>query len=261
MADRPAGVTAPFDAELEAAKRAADAAGAIHLSRRGAGEVSIKADASPVTEVDRRCEELIRGELLNAFPADGFLGEESGSAAGSSGRTWIVDPLDGTRPYIRGIVTHAVLIALEDAAGPALGVIHLPAMNLTCWAARGGGAFCNGKPARVSATAALADALGSGLGFVQHCDEPLGARLFALLRRTGYSYGFMDAYSYLCLATGRIDFCVNLLNAPWDCAAAAAIVAEAGGRWSTAAGAESVHGDTFVVSNGVLHDAVLDALR
>lgn len=252
---------APFDAELEVAKRAAHAAGAIHLSRRGAGEVSFKADASPVTEVDRRCEALIRGELLGAFPADGFLGEESGSAAGSSGRTWIVDPLDGTRPYIRGIVTHAVLIALEDAAGPALGVIHLPAMDLTCWAARGGGAFCNGQPARVSATAALADALGSGLGFVQRFDEPIGARLFALLRRTGYSYGFMDAYSYVCLATGRIDFCVNLLDMPWDCAAAAAIVAEAGGRWSNADGAESVHRGTFVGSNGVLHQAVLDALR
>ena len=254
-------MTAPFDAELEVAKRAAHAAGAIHLSRRGAGEVSFKADASPVTEVDRRCEALIRGELLGAFPADGFLGEESGSAAGSSGRTWIVDPLDGTRPYIRGIVTHAVLIALEDAAGPALGVIHLPAMDLTCWAARGGGAFCNGQPARVSATAALADALGSGLGFVQRFDEPIGARLFALLRRTGYSYGFMDAYSYVCLATGRIDFCVNLLDMPWDCAAAAAIVAEAGGRWSNADGAESVHRGTFVGSNGVLHQAVLDALR
>lgn len=251
----------PFDAELQAARRAADAAGAIQLARRGAGDVSIKQDASPVTEVDRRCEALIRAELLGAFPADGFLGEESGAAGGRSGRTWIVDPLDGTRPYIRGIVTHAVLIALEDAAGPALGVIHLPAMRLTCWAARGGGAWCNGQPARVSATAAVADAIGSGLGYLQRYDEPLGARLFALLRRTGYSYGFMDAYSYVCLATGRIDFCVNLLDAPWDCAAAAAIIAEAGGRWSSADGAESVHRGTFVGTNGVLHQAVLDALR
>lgn len=251
----------PFEAELEAARRAADAAGAIQLARRGAGDVSIKEDASPVTEVDRRCEALIRAELLGAFPADGFLGEESGAAGGQSGRTWIVDPLDGTRPYIRGIVTHAVLIALEDAAGPALGVIHLPAMRLTCWAARGGGAWCNGQPARVSATAAVADAIGSGLGYLQRYDEPLGARLFALLRRTGYSYGFMDAYSYVCLATGRIDFCVNLLDAPWDCAAAAAIIAEAGGRWSNADGAESVHHGTFVATNGILHQAVLDALR
>lgn len=251
----------PFDAELQAARRAADAAGAIQLARRGAGDVSIKQDASPVTDVDRRCEALIRGELLGAFPADGFIGEESGAAGGRSGRTWIVDPLDGTRPYIRGIVTHAVLIALEDAAGPALGVIHLPAMRLTCWAARGGGAWCNGEPARVSATAAVADAIGSGLGYLQRYDEPLGARLFALLRRTGYSYGFMDAYSYVCLATGRIDFCVNLLDAPWDCAAAAAIIAEAGGRWSNADGVESVHRGTFVATNGILHQAVLDALR
>ena len=251
----------PLDAELDLAKQVARAAGAIQLSRRGAEDVDLKADESPVTEVDRRCEALIRGELLDAFPDDGFLGEESGTAGGTSGRTWIVDPLDGTRPYIRGIVTHAVLIALEDAAGLALGVIHLPAMDLTCWAARGGGAFCNGEPARVSATATVADAIGSGLGFLQRYDEPLGARAFELLRRTGYSYGFMDAYSYVCLATGRIDFCVNLLDAPWDCAAAAAIIAEAGGRWSDAAGVETVHRGTFVASNGVLHREVLDALR
>ena len=251
----------PFEAELELAKRLARAAGAIQLSRRGAGAVDFKADDSPVTEVDRRCEALIRSELESAYPDDGFLGEESGEAAGHSGRTWIVDPLDGTRPYIRGIVTHAALIALEDAAGPALGVIHLPALDLTCWATRGGGAFCNGEPARVSSTRTLAESIGSGLGFVQRFDEPTGGRLFELLRRTGYSYGFMDAYSYVCVATGRLDFCVNLLDAPWDCAAAAAIIAEAGGRWSDAAGVESVRRGSFVATNGVLHRTVLDALR
>ena len=250
-----------FEAELELAKQVACRAGVIQLSRRGADDVYLKADASPVTEVDHRCEALIRAELTSAFPEDGFLGEESGTAKGRSGRTWIVDPLDGTRPYIRGMVTHAVLIALEDAAGIALGVIHLPAMDLTCWAIRGGGAFCNGELAQVSATATLEDSIGSGLGFVQRFEEPLGKRLFDLLRRTGYSYGFMDAYSYVCLATGRIDFCVNLLDAPWDCGAAAVIIKEAGGRWSDVAGFETVHQGTFVASNGILHSQVLSALK
>lgn len=250
-----------FEAEMELAKRLARAAGAIQLSRHGADVVDLKPDASPVTEVDLRCETLIRSEIGAAFPEDGFLGEESGEEVGRSGRTWIVDPLDGTRPYIRGIVTHAALIALEDAAGPALGVIHLPALDLTCWAARGSGAFCNGEPARVSTTCTLNDAIGSGLGFVQRFDEPEGVRLFELMRLTGYSYGFMDAYSYVCIATGRLDFCVNLMDAPWDCAAAAAIITEAGGQWSDAAGVESVRRGTFVATNGVLHRTVLDALR
>lgn len=250
-----------FEAELEAAKRLARAAGVVQLARHGIGEVDLKADNSPVTKVDRQCEELIRGELEAEFPDDGFLGEESGEAAGRSGRTWIVDPLDGTRPYIRGIVTYAALIALEDAAGMVLGVIHLPALDLTCWATRGGGAFCNGQPAQVSSTRSVADSIGSGLGFIQRFDEPEGGRLFELLRRAGYSYGFMDAYSYVCVATGRLDFCVNLLDSPWDCAAAAAIISEAGGRWSDVAGVESVHRGSFVASNGVLHRTVLDALR
>lgn len=250
-----------LDSELESAKRAAVAAGALQLTSRGVGKVDLKPDASPVTEVDRRCEALIRGELVRGFPDDGFLGEESGQDDGRSGRTWIVDPLDGTRPYIRGIVTHAVLIALVDAAGPVLGVIHLPAMRLTCWATRGGGAFCNGVRARVSRTRSIETAVGSGLGFLQRYEEPLGRKLFELMRRTDYSYGFMDAYSYVCVATGKLDFCVNLLDEPWDCAAAAAIIPEAGGRFSDVVGVESVHRGSFVASNGLLHSALLAALE
>jgi len=250
-----------FENEIEIAKRLARKAGEIQLLRRGSNKIDLKEDGSPVTEVDRQCESLIRSEIKTAFPDDGFLGEESGGTAGLSGRTWIVDPLDGTRPYIRGIVTHAALIALEDAGGPAVGVIHLPALDLTCWATRGGGAFCNGEKAQVSTTCNLARSIGSGLGFVQRFKEPEGDQLFELMRRIGYSYGFMDAYSYVCVATGRLDFCVNLLDAPWDCAAAAAIISEAGGSWSDTAGIKSVHNGTFVASNGVLHSTVLEALR
>ena len=250
-----------FENEIEIAKRLALKAGEIQLSRCGSNEIDFKEDGSPVTEVDRQCELLIRSEIEIAFPDDGFLGEESGETAGLSGRTWIVDPLDGTRPYIKGIVTHAALIALEDTRGLALGVIHLPALDLMCWATRGGGAFCNGDEAQVSTTCSLPKSIGSGLGFVQRFNEPKGDRLFELMRRTGYSYGFMDAYSYVCVATGRLDFCVNLLDAPWDCAAAAAIISEAGGSWSDADGIKSFHNGTFVASNGVLHDAILEALR
>jgi histidinol phosphatase-like enzyme (inositol monophosphatase family) len=247
-----------YDRELQLAQEAALAAGKIQLAGRGRTlAVERKTDASPVTEVDRRCEEAIRTALLDAFPLDGFLGEEGGHADGSSGRTWIVDPLDGTRPYIRGIPTYSVLIALEDGGCPAVGVIHLPALQETYWAATDHGAFLNGSPIRVSGTASLAEATGTALGFVEKYDLREGRRLCELMQQWEYTYGFMDAYAYGCVASGRLDVSVNLLDKAWDCAAAACIVSEAGGRFSDLSGKESVHSGNVVLSNGLLHDEVI----
>ncbi len=142
-----------YEKELAVARTAAVRAGSLQIEHRdNIPAIVRKDDDSPVTEVDRKCEALIRHALLEAFPSDGFLGEETGRQEGSSGRTWIVDPLDGTRPYIRGIPTYSALIALEDEDQPVVGVLHLPAMRETYWACRGGGAFLNGQPIRVSAT-------------------------------------------------------------------------------------------------------------
>jgi histidinol phosphatase-like enzyme (inositol monophosphatase family) len=216
-----------------------------------------KPDASPVTLVDRACEQLIRDHLLKSFPADGFLGEESEAVTGSGDRRWIVDPLDGTRPYLRGIPTHSVLIALEEEGVPVVGVIHLPAMNLTCWATHGQGAFLNGKPIRVSAVATLDAATGSALGFRERAASREGQALFSLMQRWDYAYGFMDAYSYLCVASGKLDLAVNILDKPWDCASAACIVTEAGGVFSDIAGEKTVHNGSIVLSNGLLHGQAL----
>ena len=217
-----------------------------------------KSDTSPVSEIDTACETLIRAGVLASFPDDGFLGEESGGLDGTSGRRWIVDPLDGTRPFIRRIPTYSTLIALEENHLPVLGVIHLPAMNITCWASSGNGAFLNGQPIRVAPTAHLGDAMGSALGFVEHQDSALRDKLLSVMRSWDYTYGFMDAYSYVCVASGRLDCCVNLLDKPWDCAAAACIVTEAGGTYSDIKGVQSVHNGSFVVSNGLLHQGILD---
>jgi histidinol-phosphatase len=247
-----------YKRELHFALKAARAAGVVLQSyARKIPPVKMKADRSPVTVADRASEALIRRRLCAAFPNDGFLGEESGCTAGKSGRQWIVDPLDGTRPFIRGIPTWSVLVALEADGDPVVGVIHLPAMGITCWASHGNGTFLNGKPIRVSRVASPAQALGTALGFVEKAAARDGKRLIALMRTWGYAYGFMDAYSYVCIASGRLDIAVNLLDKPWDCAAAACIVREAGGEFSDIRGKKTVHGGSIVLSNGLLHKSVL----
>jgi fructose-1,6-bisphosphatase/inositol monophosphatase family enzyme len=196
--------------------------------------------------------------LHSHFPADGFLGEETGEDKGLSGRKWIVDPLDGTRPFIRGIPTHSALIALEDGDDMTVGCMNLPALGEIYWASKGGGAFLNGNPLHVSDVAALPSVMGSALGFVEKNGTHQAAKLIELMGAWGYAYGFMDAYSYGCIAAGRLDAAVNLLDKPWDCAAAVCVVEEAGGRFSDISGAASVHNGSCILTNGLVHDAVLE---
>ncbi|MBN1577247.1 MAG: hypothetical protein JW913_11880 [Chitinispirillaceae bacterium] len=248
-----------YAAELSTAVNLALQAGELQQkSRRTNPIVDKKADSSPVTDIDKACEELIRNDLLRTFPGDAFLGEESGTVTGTSGRCWIVDPLDGTRPFIRGIPTYSSLIALEENSVPVIGVINLPALNITCWASRGGGAYLNGEPIHVSSTSVLKAAMGSALGFREHPEAILREKLLEIMRLWDYAYGFMDAFSYVCMASGRLDLCINLLDKPWDCAAAACIVAEAGGKYSDIHGEISVHNGSVLFSNGLLHREIVD---
>jgi histidinol phosphatase-like enzyme (inositol monophosphatase family) len=245
-----------LEKELTVARKAAEGAGAIQLKyRKKLPVVEKKADDSPVTKVDRECEAFIRKTLLKKFPGDGFLGEETGRVEGSSGRMWIVDPLDGTRPYLRDIPTFSSLIGLEGENRMLVGVMHFPKLSETYYAAAGRGAFCNGVRIRVSSTSKLAYAIGSGFGFVE--GDRRGKRLLLFMRQWDYSYGFMDAYSYAAVASGKLDLCVNFLDKPWDCAAAACVVNEAGGRFSDIRGTESVYSGSTVVSNGLLHEAII----
>jgi histidinol phosphatase-like enzyme (inositol monophosphatase family) len=247
-----------YEQELLAARKACHAAGGIQLAyRHKIKNIEIKADRSPVTLVDRSCEQVLIDILNSRFPDDGFLGEELGEQKGRSGRRWIIDPLDGTRPYIKDIPTYSVLLALEDAGEPVVGIIYLPELSITCWAHKDGGAFCNEKPVRVSAAPTLKAAYGSGLGFLDRFESAEGRALIRCMRSWDYAYGFMDAFSYVCVARGGLDLCVNLLDKPWDCAAAACIVTEAGGRYSDIRGNRSIHNGSFVATNGRLHDETL----
>ena len=174
----------PYDAELKTCRDAALAAGKVHLEYRDKlPGVEVKKDASPVTEVDRKCEALIRDMLAKQFPRDGFLGEETGAEQGLSGRKWIVDPLDGTRPYLRGIPTHSVLIALEDGNELVCGCMHLPALNETFWAQKGSGAYLNNRRIRVSKTSDLSKTMGSGIGFLEKASSVESDGLLSLMIR------------------------------------------------------------------------------
>jgi histidinol-phosphatase len=228
-----------------------------HASKLQNLSIEVKSDRSPVTEVDRGCESLIHTMVSSEFPEDGFYGEESGATEGSGGRRWIVDPLDGTRPYLRGIPTFSVLIALEEDAEPVVGVIHLPALGITCWAAKGAGAFLNGKAIHVSRVKTLAASMGSVLGLIEKAHTREGRKLLALMRAWDYSYGFMDAYSYVCVACGKLDIAISLIDKPWDRASAACIVREAGGMFSDLRGNPTFYEKSFILSNGLVHGAAV----
>ncbi|KMQ49588.1 Histidinol-phosphatase [Chitinispirillum alkaliphilum] len=251
-----------YESELAVALRAAEEAGRIQLeSAQKIGTVQLKSDDSPVTEIDKLCEQRISEILINEFQDDGFLREESSQIRGTSGRRWIIDPLDGTRPFIRGIPTHSVLIALEYQKQPVLGVIYLPALNQLCFGSAGNGAFLNGKQIYVSHTDKVTRAMGSALGYVENSDNSEGRALLNLMKKWDYGYGFMDSFTYVCVASGKIDVSVSLLDKAWDCAAAACIIKEAGGTFSDINGEESVHNGSIVFSNGIIHKEVLRVFR
>ncbi len=230
------------------------------IQRQKQLRIQRKNDDSPVTEVDVQCEELIRNTLLKHFPTDGFLGEESGRSVGTSGRCWMVDPLDGTRPFIRSIPTFSVLIALMEGDRPILGVIHLPLKNETYWASLNQGARLNQESIHVSKIAKLDTCMGTGFGFLdEEGTNNRSKRLLKVMQAWNYNYGFMDAYSYGCLAAGRLDCSINLLDKVWDCAAAACIIKEAGGRWSDLEGGQDLTRGGVIFSNGLVHDQLLAA--
>lgn len=218
-----------------------------------------------MTFIDRQSEEIIRRRLRRVNPSFGFLGEESSQdqpiAPRSPGSRWIVDPLDGTKKFVRGLPFFGPCIALEQDGDLVLGVMDLPALRETLWAERGEGAFLNGQPIRVSQELALDRA------YVVYDNEPgfyrrgWGATLTRLIQGTYHNPGFLDLYSYAALACGRVDAVVMVGESAWDIAAARVIVEEAGGKLTDFTGAATVYGGTTLATNGKLHGPLLDMLR
>jgi histidinol-phosphatase len=241
--------------DLALALELADLADGITLERFRAGDlvVETKPDLTPVTEADRAVEQAIRERLTSERRGDAILGEEYG-ATQSAERRWIVDPIDGTKNYVRGIPVWATLLALQGE----LAVISAPALHRRWWATRGGGAFANGHPIQVSAVAKLDDAQLSFAGFEEW--EALG-RLETLLelgRRCWRTRGFGDFWGYMLVAEGAVEIACEPVVELWDLAAPQLIVEEAGGRFTDLGGAARADGGSGIATNGLLHDAALE---
>ena len=218
-----------------------------------------------VTEMDARAERLVCERLHEAFPADAILGEEGGTRAGSSGRRWIVDPLDGTTNYAHGLPIFGVSIALETAGRVALGVVYDPTRDELFVAERGAGAWRDARRLTVSSRATLNESLLAS-GFPYNIRETVDNNTrefiaFSLRARGVRRMG--SAVIYLAyVAAGRLDGCWELRLGPWDVAAGALLVEEAGGRVTAVDGGPlDVDAPTLVASNGRIHDEMLGVLK
>ena len=252
------------DRALEAALDAARAAGAIALRYfRSDVRVMRKADQTPVTQADQEAEAAIVDRLRPAFPDVGFLGEEFG-AQGSQSRRWIVDPIDGTKNFVRGIPYWATLIALEEEGDVTLGVVHSPATGELYWARRGQGAWVDGVALRVSPVDRLADAMlvHSSLNLLRPLD---GGRCWdgfvRLVERTDRQRGFGDYFGYTFVLRGQAEVMLEADVKPWDIAPFKILFEEAGGRFTDFAGQPTIYSGTALASNGRLHADALAALN
>ena len=219
-----------------------------------------KADGSPVTEADRAAEEFLRGELARRYPTDGVVGEEHGITEGTSGRRWVIDPIDGTRSFVRGVPLFTTLLALIDESGPAVGVAHVPPLDETVSAGRGLGAThtCDGdiRRAQVSDLCHLEGSylVTSGIEYLPERGRRLLLHPDLLVRTWG------DGYGYVLLATGRAEIMLDAGLALWDVAPMLVIVPEAGGRITDYDGTPSPSAGDVVSSNGHLHDMAVQLL-
>jgi histidinol-phosphatase len=240
---------------------AARAGGARALTHfRQDGLVSLKADSSPVTAADQEAEAAIVEILRRRCPDHGALGEELGES-GPRDRRFIIDPIDGTRNFVRRIPTWAVLIGLEEEGQVIAGVVYQPVTGTLHTAWRGQGAYRDGASIRVSPVAALAGALvvHSSLNFLRRSSYWDG--FLQLVDRSQVQRGFGDFSAYLWVAEGQGEIALSTTVKAWDVAALKVIVEEAGGRMTDLDGRPGIHGSTVLASNGRLHDAALAALR
>ena len=235
-----------------------------------------KVDRSPVTRADREAEELVRERLAVAFPDDAVLGEEFGEKTGTTGYRWYLDPVDGTESFIRGVPLFGTMLGLELGDAAVAGVIAFPALREIVFGAKGLGAWWANRlppvaesgpavpdphPARVSIVSDLAEATFSTTsvtGYHEVGREAMYERLRAAAR---VDRGWSDCYGHYLVATGRIDVMVDAQMHVWDCAPLQPIIEEAGGRFTDLAGNATIHGDSAISTNGLLHEAALAAVR
>jgi histidinol-phosphatase len=250
-----------WEKELQVARSAAMHAGDLAVGYQSQElKPEAKPDLSPVTIADRECEKLITAEILAAFPDDGIVGEEGSSRPTRNGRKWIVDPIDGTRDFVRGLPNWAVLIGLEVDGHVVIGVTHMPALKNMYHAVRGGGAFCNDRPISIAGIDSPANAMACVNGLNNVTEFPWASRLvpwmdqFWAVRSLG---GCMDA---MMLASGHAELWLEAHAKEWDLAAVNLILEEAGARVRNFDGGNSIYGGNVIAYVPPLENAVKDLL-
>ncbi len=232
-------------------------AGRITLAHFQSGVATeVKADASPVTVADREAERLCRAAIERRYPEDGILGEEFGETRPEAPRRWILDPIDGTRSFVRGVPLYGVMIALEEGGEVGVGVLHFPALGETVSAARGLGCWWNGRRARVSDVSRVEDALILTTDAERLPRNELGEAWDRLRFRAGLVRTWGDCYGHALVATGRAEAMIDPVMKPWDAAALLPIVAEAGGVATDLAGRRTHTGGSVVSTNQGVADEV-----
>lgn len=251
--------------ELEFALRLADVADASTLPRfhDRTFSVDLKTNATEVTEVDRDTETTLMTMIRDERPHHGWYGEEHGSGNDGAEWQWVIDPIDGTSNFVRGVPVYATLIALVHVeAGPLLGVVSAPALRARWWGLDGGGSYLNGAPIRVSDTTSIHDAHLSLTVNEGWNRRGLSQGLDRLRRSAGRVRGFGDFWQHMLVAQGAIDVAVDGIGLePYDIAALVPVVHAAGGRCSTVDGSADWRADHVVSSNGELHGEVLAVIK
>lgn len=259
--------TTDWTQDISLALALADRADAVTLDRFGAQDLRIdtKPDLTPVTDADKGVEELLRGVLAEQRPDDAVLGEEFGGTASFAGRQWVIDPIDGTKNFVRGVPVWASLIALLHDGVPVVGVVSAPALARRWWAGAGSGAFAtfgSAAPRRlaVSAVGELASASLSFASLGGWAALGLREKFIGLTDEVWRVRAFGDFLSYCLLAEGAVDIAAEPAVMLWDLAALDILVREAGGTFTSLNGTPGPHGGSAVASNGLLQDAVLTRL-
>lgn len=246
---------------LAAVREAARVAGEVALRHfRTALDVETKADGSPVTRADREAEEAAREWIARRFPGDGVVGEESGETNPGAARRWFVDPVDGTKSFVRGVPLWGSMIGVTDGDAILAGAIAFPALGETLAAARGGGCWWNGARCRVSGVASLAEATVLATDERFYCDARKKAAWDALAARAAVARSWGDCYGYLLVATGRAELMTDGVLHPWDAVPLVPIVEEAGGVLTDWSGGPAPFGVGAIATNAALAGAVRELL-
>jgi histidinol-phosphatase len=254
--------------DVDLALRLADQADALTMERFGALDLHIdtKPDLTPVTDADRSVEIAVRDTLSVQRPDDSVLGEEFGGTAVFTGRQWVIDPIDGTKNFVRRVPVWATLIALLRDGVPVAGVVSAPALQRRWWAGNGEGAFASfaGAPPRKVSVSSVADLESASLSFSSlsgWAELALRDRFIDLTDAVWRVRAYGDFLSYCLLAEGAVDIAAEPEVSLWDLAALDILVREAGGAFTDLAGAPGPHGGSAVASNGLLHEAILTRLN